>query len=500
MDSSWNLRRLAWLTLPALLVGLFLRASLMMALPFGIIHPDSADLLRTPDRLLQAQHFTIHSKKTFLSPVLYTLAFAVPKVPKLTLIPLAQHLAGLGTVMLTALLCRLWLRRWEWALPPVTLLVAANPALIWFEHALMAEAFFTFCTALLALAGTLYALKPERRTFALLCMALVLEAGARPEGKLFFAFGFLLVLLAAWPRWREALRPLGILLLVAIPTHFATLTGQAGLLLYTSVLRIAPEPSRVAPGVEAYTAPLRNELIREWASHPVFPKSSQRTALFQSIEHYLQDRHQHADKQAVESLCKRLGMEACLRNPAQLPDLMLHKWRTTASQSPAEDFLGMLPGSPRQARAVANAKAPLWRNAVALAGQSFETEAEAATYFNSIEPHARAAWLYDLTERWYRVAATWRTPSTHYPDGASEPGLPIYMLAAFAGFLLLARREPRSFHASWWLAIAGMFLVILLTANVRPRFRLFLEPYWIIGCAALIEAALLLVLRRFKAS
>lgn len=484
-------RRLFLLTLPALLVGLALRVALMISLPQVIVHPDSGDLLRTPDALIHDHRLSIHSKKTFLTPVLYTLAFAVPKMPKLAVIALAQHLAGLATVAVVALLCRLWFRRWEWAVPPVTLLVAANPSLLWFEHALMAETLFVFCTALLALAGTLYAMAPGRRTFLFLCVALVLEAGARPEGKLFFAFGFLLVALVAWPRWRQALRPMGYLFLVAMVTYFATLTSQAGLLLYTSVLRIAPEPSRVAPGVEAYTAPLRDELIREWASHPVFPKSSQRAILLQAVRTYLEDRQQPSEKKDVERLCKRLGMEACLRNPMQLPGLVLHKWRTTASQSPAEDFLGMQPGSARQERAVANARVALVRNAAALTGRSFETGEAVLAGFRSIETGTRTAWLRDLTRRWADAAAKWHTPSTRHASGPAEPGIPLYMLAALAGFLVLGARPPRAFHGSWWLALGGMFLVVLLTANVRPRFRLFLEPYWAVGCAALVEAAFL---------
>ncbi|MEI8233670.1 MAG: hypothetical protein WCH57_03180 [Verrucomicrobiota bacterium] len=470
----------------------------MMDLPYGTLHPDSADLLCTPDHLLQAHSFGILSKKTFLVPVLYTLAFAVPKIPALVVIPLAQHLAGLLTVALTALLCRLWFRHWQWIVPPVTLFVAADPSLIWFEHALMTETVFVFCTALLALAGTLYTLRPEKRTFVFLCVALVLEAGARPEGKLFFAFGFALVFLAAWPQWRKALRPLGILLLVALPTHFATRTSQAGLMLYTSLLRIAPEASHVAPGVEPYTAQLRGSMVQAWQLHPSFPKASRRQVLLKALQNYLRDHNQPYTNRNAEALCKRLGMEVCLRRPLQLPDLMLHKWKSTAHRSPSEDLEAINAQTTRQDRAVENAQPGLWHNARALTGRSFASEEETTAFFHSIDTGAKAAWLNRLAKRWNGLLTNCRTPDTRYGDGAVETGIPLYMPVAFAGFfLLMGRQQPRRFHLAWWLSIMGLFLVILLTANVRPRFRLYLEPYWILGCAAFADAALQRI-RRWK--
>lgn len=499
MEKDWNLRRLALLTLPALLVGLFLRAMLMVDLPYGSIHPDSDDLLLTPDRLIQKGQWSLHPKKTFLAPVLYTAAFAVPKVPVLIAIPLAQHLLGLATVAIAALLCRLWLRHWQWIVVPVTMLLAVNPALIWFEHALMTETLFVFCTALLALAGTLYALRPEKRTFAFLCVALVLEAGARPEGKLLFAFGFLLIFLVAWPQWRKALRPLGILLLVVIPTSFATRTNQAGLLLYTSLLRIAPETSNVAPGVENYTAPIRTDLQTQWAAHPAYPRSAQRNELAKALSAYLKERHLPSGNTQTDSLCKRLAKEAFLQQAPELPGLVLHKWRCTALRPPSEDFSDTNLAGHRD-RAVQNASALIIRNAQALVGQPLEDEAEAEAFFDSAKAAAKASWLNQWSERWFQFFGAWRTPDTRYPDGFVEQGLPFYMLFAFCGLALLACRPPRAFHIAWGLALVGLFLVVLLTANVRPRFRLFFEPYWLLAWAAILDTATMLALRCFKRS
>src|SRR5262249_45076952 len=155
---------------------------------------------------------------------------------------------GLGLIVACGGLCRLWFRHWRWFIIPITLLVAVNPSILWYEHTLMAEPLYVDMTVLLALAGTLFVLRKTARAFVFLCIALVLESGARPEGKLFFCFGIFLVLLAYWGDWsrmKVALPSVGTLGLVM---HFLTKTSQAGLLLYTSLVHFTPDQMKAAPG------------------------------------------------------------------------------------------------------------------------------------------------------------------------------------------------------------------------------------------------------------
>src|SRR3954471_21545640 len=104
----------------------------------------------------------------------------------------------------------------------------------------MPETPAVFCLAFVARAGTLCALRQNWERFALFCFALALEASARPEGKLLFGFGFLLLALVHFRQYRRDWRRFAILFAVALVMHFATRTGQAGLLLYTSVARMTP--------------------------------------------------------------------------------------------------------------------------------------------------------------------------------------------------------------------------------------------------------------------
>jgi len=154
--------------LPGLLVAIVLRVTLTCHLPWAYYHDDARDFLHTPERLLQESKWELNPKKTFLVPIAFTLPFLLP-VPAMLTIPALQHALGLAIVLLVGLLCRLWCAWWRVFILPLTVLAACNPFLLWFEHTLMAETIYVFCTLLVALAGTLYTLKQGRARFLFLC-------------------------------------------------------------------------------------------------------------------------------------------------------------------------------------------------------------------------------------------------------------------------------------------------------------------------------------------
>ena len=166
---------------PALLAGLILRVFLCLHLPYAYYHDDAPDFLTTPDRLLHDHRFELHEKKTFLVPILFTIPFFL-KIPTLITIPILQHALGLGLVLLLGLLCRFWFHYWRVFIIPLTLLAAINPFFLWYEHTLMAETIFIFCTTLVALAGTLYTQDQSRNRFLFLLVALFLEAATIGSG------------------------------------------------------------------------------------------------------------------------------------------------------------------------------------------------------------------------------------------------------------------------------------------------------------------------------
>jgi hypothetical protein len=462
---------------PALLAGLVLRIALTVELPFAVYHGDTSDLLETPDRLLAAGKFSLHGKKTFLTPLFVTAHCLLP-LPAMATIPFTQHVLGLGSIVLVGLLVRLWFAQWKFFLAPLTVLYAVNPYVVWFEHTIMAETLYLVCTLLLVCAGALYALAPTSRRFAFLCAALFLEAGARPEGKLLFGFAALLLALVHWPRWRAAARRFALLLALGVVTHFLTRTGQGGLLLYTSVAWLTPLEPRCAPGFEAHFAPVRAELEQRRREGNPFPGARQRGAIMAAMKSYLaaQPAPDGGKRPNPEEMCQRLARETILRNPEKMPGWLLQKFARTAAEAASgaldAEWLGQ-----RQEEAMLGEPEMLARMAPRLYGVALDAAAVPDFLRRHYEP---VEWFNAWREVWTRsVAAVRVTPLR----------LPLCMALAALGLVAAMARHGglRRFHFAWGLALAAHFAVIMLTANVRPRFRFVFEPFWFLYAALLVQ-------------
>ncbi|MES2568763.1 MAG: hypothetical protein V4710_01760, partial [Verrucomicrobiota bacterium] len=126
---------------------------------------------------------------------------------------------------------------------------------------------------------------------------------------------------------------------------------------------------------------------------------------------------------------------------------------------------------------------------VALAGQE-EFHHFVDTHYGALD------WFNALADRWLGVVNAWRLPDAVYPepDKYHKPyiyyGIPFYFLLAATGLIVLALRPGplRSFHLVWALTLLGFFFTIMLTANIRPRFRFVFEPFWFFYIAALAES------------
>ncbi|MGB8165933.1 MAG: hypothetical protein WCF18_00475 [Chthoniobacteraceae bacterium] len=491
--------------LPALLVGLALRIVLTVQLPYAYYHDDSPDFLTTPDRLLHEHRFELHEKKTFLVPILYTPPFYL-KVPALITIPLFQHVLGLALVVLVGALCRLWFRYWRVFIVPLTLLTAANPFFLWYEHTLMAEPVFIFCTALVALAGTLYAQDQSRGRFYFLLAALFLEAGARPEGKLLFGFGLFLIVLLHSSSWRLNWPRLAIITVLMVVTHFATKTSQAGLLLYTSVVRFTPAELNSAPGFDPYIAPIREDLQRRWDEKPQFPKVRDRRAVAGAVEKYLTE-HEEMTKGkkhlTTDKFCLKLAKETCLRRVTVLPAHVYHKFRAAANDSPSgrldNDWLfGRQKDAYRGSLKRSLALAP------EITGQPSTTLEELEQFVDT--HYGEVPWFNRWLDTWLAAVNRYRFPDLRVPNpdyptvAVYHFGVPYYFLIAAIGLVAVAlRRGPlQAFHIAWGLTMLAFFYTIMLTANVRPRFRVVFEPFWFIYIALLAECIWLAVTFPFR--
>ena len=188
-----RLHEFLWYCVPGVVVAALIRVWLTASMPYGQFHFDTPDFLQTPYDLLHGHRLTLHNKKTFLTPLLYTLPFVLHVPRSSWRFLLGQHLLGTLLVLMVGALARLWFVFWRVVIVPLTVLVAVHPSLLWFEHTLLAETHYVFCVVWAALAGTLFVRRPGWESLGFLLAALFSTAGARPEGRLFLAFGVFVV-------------------------------------------------------------------------------------------------------------------------------------------------------------------------------------------------------------------------------------------------------------------------------------------------------------------
>lgn len=498
-------RELLLWCLPALLLGLWLRILLTVHMPYAFFHDDAPDFLHTPDKLFQEHSFELHAKKTFLVPVVFTLPF-LTGVPALKAIPLIQHALGLGLVLLVGILVRMWFTHWRVWIVPLTVLTAINPFFLWYEHTLMAETIFLFTTGMVALAGTLYALEQSRGRFIFLLVALVLEAGARPEGKLIFGFGIFLVALLHWRAWRTQWPRLAIIVVVAFVTARQTRTVQTGLLLYTSVARLTPTELKCAPGFDPYIAPLRADLQRRWEEKPQFPKVRDRRAVAEAVERYLTDRAadgRDQKRRSVDAFCLKLAKETCLRNFGYLPVHVYHKFRAVANEAPSM-FFDNAALFDKQREAYIDSLERTLRLSRGLIGWELKSEAELRHFIDT--HYGEVPWFNAWQRHWLDAVnhfrfADLRVPNPEWPTAPLyHYGVPFYfVIAGLGAIVVMFRRGPwQPFHLAWSLTLLAFFYTIMLTANVRPRFRIVFEPFWFVYLALLVECIWLAVSAPFR--
>ncbi len=512
-------RELLLWCLPALALGVIARGCILFHFPYGYVHPDSADFFITADQLLHRHHFVLHGKKAFLAPILFALPLLV-RVPTLLVIPWAQHLFGLVFTLMIGELVRLWTTLWKVWIIPATVLATLNPAMLWYEHTLISEFQYLWCVTALLLAGTACALWPGRWRFALLLGALLLTAGSRPEGKLYVCFCLLLVLLIRWGTWKRRLVYGVFALGFCALTWFSSNNTQAGVLLYATVLPLAPDVPKSAPGFAKAIDPLRQARVASGALVPTELTTTEKeiTPLVTAYLKSINDR-----RTTYGEFCQRLAIEAALHRPLLLPVIAFNKFLVATVSPPSGDFNGwwmqekqvesctykewMVRLMPRLAGPILT-----WQPDVAaalqnekLAGkntQAFARLKAAVVAFVQREyvplvnsqkppdPSIPAGDPFSLLQRaWSAMTTGARVGEQHY-GARTVPGLPLFFLLSAAGMVAsICRPGPlRKLHVAWVLTLGFVFIVVMLTGVMNSRYRFVFEPFCLLYIFALLDA------------
>jgi hypothetical protein len=478
------------LCLPAAVVAIALRVFLLAYMPATFVHNDTGATLETAARLLSRGAFVLDVKKTFLAPALYCVP-ALLHLPVLPFLAAVQHLLGVLLVFATGLLTFAWLRHWRVFIVPVTLATALNPVLLWYEHTALAETFAIFGIVLVALTATAFWRAPNRYTLGLLLLALFFMAGARPEGRLFALFALVLVIRTLWGRWHVFRIAVPITVAWTLLLFAITRTGQSGVLLFTSVLQLTPDHLVLSPGVAEIVRPLADRTRSDWqGTEP--PKLVRIRKELQSI---LAAAHAKPDPVA-----KRAGLETAARHLDALPALALRKFVIAHRELPCGDFdVYPIAG---QLDALTDGGADLHdlRYADLLWGHSLATPEAARAFLVANYRPLPGNFLTNFLTAWESFSVRSILP-VELPgsraDGVSIQGLPWLYSAALLGLLCLAFRDrtPLNFHQLWGAFLLGLFVIIMVTANIRARFRVLFEPFWILYALAVLDTVLILLAR-----
>jgi len=502
-------------TAPALLLALFLRILLTLRMPYGYVQYDTAEYLETPFRLLKSGAFFVDGKRGFLVPILFTIPFLL-HIPALVAIPLAQHFLGLAATFMSGALTRFWFRSWRWFIFPVTFYVAANPSMLWYEQTIMGESEFLFALIFLALAGTLWARRPSPARFKFLLFALICTAGARPEGRLFFAFGLLLVLLVLWRKsckWRPLFRCAAAILALAFIWSLIVRQSTAPQLLYASLIQLAPDHSRLLPGVEPYIIPLRDQVRAESNGDPQqLVKVSKKVR--DSIDPFLwlTARDNHMYYKVLNRTLRDLCLDAVLAHPFQAMAIPLQKFRVAVDSWSAYQFSDQALHR-NQIDAYTADKWLFDFLGKGLTGAPLDEPAMRAFITAHYLP-ADVAWVGRFQAAWNNATLWCRTPDRPLPrdrwvhDFAGGvpgglkvmPGLPWFYPIALLGMLaaMIASHPARRLHLAWVPVMLLIWYAATFVGVTNARYRFAYEPFCFIYLCLLADS-LTRILPRAKA-
>ena len=181
MPESFTLKRCLLFCAPALLLGLWLRAQALIATPEAMLTADTNSYWDSVARLWNDGKFDIPEKRRWLYPLLLMAAPALPgNTPQA--VALAQHALGLLAIIGVGWIAG-QLTRWRmFVVPMATLLFAASPRGLAYEHQIIADSTMTNAFILAAaVALPLRGISQSRLAWTLALCAIVIAL--KPHGK-----------------------------------------------------------------------------------------------------------------------------------------------------------------------------------------------------------------------------------------------------------------------------------------------------------------------------
>lgn len=473
------------LCVPALVVGFALRVAFVVAAPYGYFLSDTRNFIDPAG-----------SSRTFFAAALYLIPVAMG-APVLKVVPWIQHAMGLWMIAAAGLLCAACLRRWRWWIVPLTLIVAAHPSILWYEHMALPESMFVVLTLTTGLAFALFLKIPSPPTFLILWGSIFLTAGARQEGFLYALAALAGCALAFRHDRRRMASYLGATFLFLFLTTRASHTAQGGQMLISSLIQYAPDRLWSAPDYSSRAMALRDKFKPLW---PIYPEDHNETRdiIVQDVGGFLTEERglsQEEQKRANNAFCRRVAIEIALRNFWVLPKIAYYKWRATHIEAPAPVFDGDWMRDYALRKAFGSDRSKERKFLPALYGRSYASADSFDHDLREIYYRNSLGWL-DAWRASFVRWSLWPHDQTTIGEGGI-PGMPqklprlpwLYPLAmaGLVGALFVVDRQRRTTLIMWLAMLIFVGFIVAVTGSLRSRYRLAFEPYWYIGLMALCE-------------
>jgi hypothetical protein len=478
-------RAVLWLCLPALIVGVALRVWLTRQVPLAYFNQDVLGFLETAIGLHTHSEFDLNRKRTVLVPVFYWL-LSLTKLPLASIVPIIQHVLGCLIVAVFGFLGRVIFRSWKIFVILLTLLLAIDPNLLFYEHYLMAELPFLFCIVLMTVAGAWYAISRSIPSLLALLVFFFFTSIARPEGKLFVLFPLLLIVLSQWRNWRPLAMHAAALVAAFLLCASLKSGSEGGLLLYTWVVHLTPDKLTVAPDFPPVIANIRQAAVADWQRHdqrlykmPVGWQFETRRKILKTVTAYLGATSLPEDDQfrVANKFCTKVAIETCLRRPFSAAFVMVKKGIGKIRELTGNE---MENGLLRDKTADVLQRSPEAEILLTRTGLRGPDEAQAFVVAHYPE---EVPWFNTLRKYWSNAINGISIPRDEWRfAGAKWPAIPVFYMLAIAGLITAISQKSalRSWHISLAICFGFVLSVVMLTANVRGRFRFFLESFWLL--------------------
>lgn len=493
------LQLLRW-CLPALLVGLGLRIAVTVSMPYAFIQYDSSDFFETTHYLLEKGQFHVHYRRSYLTPYWFSLPCLLP-VPALITIPLAQHLCGLLSTVLVGALVRLWFRFWKVAIVPITLLFAASPMVAWYEHTVLGETQYLFFALLAVLVGTLFLRRPGYPMLAAFLLSIFLVMGTRLEAKSVCLFGVVLIGHVFWGQWRRLAIGVGALALIVFAALRLGPGRDGSSLTYATLLRFAPDHSRLEPGIAPFLLPLRDDARQRYPDYPGDLVQLDKDVT-KMVEAYLQATEKHVRKKRKSAVLRNLCREAAAARPIET--LLLPPLKFQLAIDVWSAYAYDLEALVLKQRHSATHRPWMLKLSKRLTGRQCDADQMRAWVDSHYSP-VRIAWLGRYQEAWNNARIHLRLPDQRiarqtrwvhdFYGGVPDkhhvlPGIPWFYLVALAGMIVAFFRPARFqwVHIGWIATMLGGLYLSLLIGVTNARYRFPCEIFFILYAGLLFDA------------